>query len=220
MPPNPPRICVVLVNDTPTALDAITPLVDMFEVRIDLIGPGWRRLAVHLKKPWIACNRRADEGGKWSGSEDERIQQLRDALKLGASIIDIELAAPALTDVVKEMKGKTQLLVSYHNLKTTPSLEKLKEIVTKQQTAGADICKVVTTACTFADNLIVLKLVSDFSSSENIVSFAMGAEGQLSRILSPLAGGCFTYASLGEGKQSAEGQLTVKALREIYRTLR
>ena len=63
------------------------------------------------------------------------------------------------------------------------------------------------------DNLTVLKLIAEFSSTTKIVSFAMGTEGQFSRILCPLAGGYFTYASVGEGKESAEGQLTVNALK-------
>jgi 3-dehydroquinate dehydratase-1 len=219
LPPNPLKICVALVNDDPAAVDAITPLVDMFEVRIDLIGPGWRQVVGRLKKPWIACVRLADEGGKWDGSEAERIKQLRNAVDLGASIVDIELSTPGLTDFTKDVKGKAQVLVSYHNLEATPSLDVLQQTIVSQLAAGADICKVVTTARSFADNLTVLKLISEFSPKHKIVSFAMGAEGQLSRILCPLAGGYFTYASVGEGKESAEGQLTIKDLKEIYGTL-
>jgi 3-dehydroquinate dehydratase-1 len=47
----------------------------------------------------------------------------------------------------------------------------------------------------------------------------MGVNGQLSRILCPLAGGYFTYASVKTGRESAKGQVTVTELREIYRML-
>jgi 3-dehydroquinate dehydratase len=47
----------------------------------------------------------------------------------------------------------------------------------------------------------------------------MGAAGQLSRVLCPLVGGYFTYASIEEGMESADGQITVKSLKEIYRIL-
>lgn len=216
MAPNPPKICVALVNDDLDVIKTHSPLVDIFEVRIDLIGKRWQKVAAHLKKPWIACNRRSDEGGKWDGKEAARINELRDALELGAAIIDIELATPSLVDFVKEIKGKTKCLISYHNIKTTPPLEELRRIVNRQLKAGADICKVVTTARAFADNFVVLDLVAAFSPKIQIVAFAMGAQGKLSRILSPLAGGAFTYASGGQGKESAEGQLTVKTLRETY----
>jgi len=49
-----------------------------------------------------------------------------------------------------------------------------------------------------------------------MVSFAMGHLGLVSRILCPLVGGYFTYASLGEGRESAPGQLTVGHLKKIY----
>jgi 3-dehydroquinate dehydratase-1 len=216
---NPPKICAAITNDDLAAIDGVAPLVDLFEVRIDLIGAGWWKVAAHLKKPWIACNRRADEGDKWGDKESARIAELRAAVELGATIVDIELATQSVADLVKEIRGRAAYLVSYHNLKETPPLETLRQIVDRQLAEGADICKVVTTARTFADNLVVLQLVSEFSSSGNIVSFAMGAKGQLSRILCPLAGGYFTYASLGAGRESADGQLTVRDLREIYRML-
>jgi 3-dehydroquinate dehydratase type I len=199
-------------------LKGIEPLVDLFEVRIDLIGKDWQKVAASLNKPWIACNRRADEGGKWSGREAARIKELRRALELGANIIDIELVTPSAAAIIKEIKGRAECLISYHNIKETPPLDKLRQVVIDQLAVGADICKVVTTARSFADNVSVLKLISDFSET-NIISFAMGAVGQLSRVLCPLVGGCLTYASVKKGKESAAGQVTVKELRDIYKVL-
>ena len=81
--------------------------------------------------------------------------------------------------------------------------------------AGADICKVITTAQGFEDNLTVLQLTAEFPETK-IVSFAMGPLGFASRILCPLVGGDFTYASIEEGKESAAGQITARDLRKIY----
>jgi 3-dehydroquinate dehydratase type I len=186
-------------------------------MRIDLIGKGWREVAACLNKPWLACNRRAEEGGKWRGSETERIDELLGAIGLGAGIIDVELATPGLARVVNKIKGKAECLISYHNNKETPQ-EKLREIVRQQLDAGADICKVVTTARSFADNIAVLRLIQEFPGTK-VVAFAMGAEGQISRVLCPLVGGCFTYASMAEGKESAAGQMAVEDLCKIYRML-
>ena len=44
----------------------------------------------------------------------------------------------------------------------------------------------------------------------------MGQPGLVSRILCPLVGGDFTYASTEKGKESAAGQITVTELRKIY----
>ena len=210
-----PKICAAIVNSDLEALDSVEPLVDLFEVRIDLIGKGWRSVAERLTRPWIACNRRVEEGGKWGQSESLRIKELLSALELGASIVDIELATPGLERVIGNIRDKAECLISYHNIKETPSLDRLRQIIINQLAAGADICKVVTTARKFTDNLVVLQLIADFPSAR-VISFAMGVSGQLSRVLCPLVGGYFTYASVAKGRESAGGQLTVGDLRKIY----
>ena len=213
-----PRICASIVNADVPSIQKVEPLVDFYEVRIDIIGAGWQELAKRLRKPWIACNRRAEEGGKWRGGERERIRELLVALELGAAIIDIELAAPNVARIVREIKGKAECLVSRHDVKGTPSSGELKSLVKEQLNAGADICKVVTSARSFADNLAVLQLIPEFPEAK-VVSFAMGAAGQISRVLCPLVGGYFTYASIDSGRESAEGQVTAAELRRIYELL-
>jgi len=105
--------------------------------------------------------------------------------------------------------------VSSHQLTGTPPLDSLKGIVERQLAAGADICKVITTATSFDDNLRVLQLITAFPNEE-IVSFAMGPLGSVSRVLCPLVGGYFTYASIEEGRESASGQVTVRDLGKLY----
>ncbi len=69
----------------------------------------------------------------------------------------------------------------------------------------------VTTARSLEDNLTVLRLISEFPGVR-LVSFAMGPLGVVSRVLCPLVGGDFTYASIEKGKESAQGQITVRDL--------
>ncbi|HLB27947.1 MAG TPA: type I 3-dehydroquinate dehydratase [Dehalococcoidales bacterium] len=210
-----PRICAVIVNTDLDAVKEVEPIADLFEVRLDIIGEGWQELVKKLKKPWIATNRTTDEGGQWRGTEARRIEALLQAIELGAAMVDIEFKTKNLENIVPLVKKRVKCILSYHNLEKTPPFEDLKGIAQKQLNAGADICKVVTTAREFDDNLSVLRLVSEFSKHK-IVSFAMGQAGQLSRLLSPLAGADFTYASIERGKESAPGQITVKELTEIY----
>jgi len=210
-----PNICAVLVTDDLEAIKATEPLVELFEVRIDLIGDGWQQIAQRLNKPGIACNRRSAEGGQWAGGEAGRIERLLEATGLGANIIDIELETPNLAKFMPDIKKRAKCLLSFHELEKTPPIDKLRELVQRQLKAGADICKVATTAKKFGDNLTVLQLIADFPQAK-VVSFAMGAPGFTSRILCPLAGGEFTYASIEEGRESAPGQMTVKQLRKIY----
>ena len=210
-----PRICAVIVNSDLEAIRGAEPFVELFEVRIDLVGEGWQELVKHLRKPWIACKRSADEGGSWRGDETRRIGELVEAAELGAGIVDIELETGNLKEAVKQIDKRAECLLSFHELKATPSLDRMKEIVQRQLEAGADICKVVATAQSFEDNLSVLQLIAEFPRTR-IVSFAMGNSGMTSRVLCPLVGGDFTYASIEKGKESAPGQITAEDLRKLY----
>lgn len=212
-----PSICASIVNSDLSGLSKVEPLVDRFEVRIDLTGNNWQDVVKHLKKPWIACNRRVEEGGKGETEESQRINKLLKAIELGAGIVDIELGTKNLTDFIPAIKEKARCLVSSH-LGNTPPLAELKKIVKEQLESGADICKVVTTARKFEDNLTVLSLFSEFPEAR-LISFAMGNSGLISRVICPLAGGYFTYAAIDKGKESAPGQLTVAELDKIYKMI-
>ena len=210
-----PRICAVIVDSDLGAIEEVEPFVDLFEVRIDLIGDGWQELVKQLKQPWIACNRSLDEGGRWQGSEARRIERLLQAVELGADIVDVELRTKNLENVVQLIKKRTKCLLSSHDLEKTSPLDEMKKIVQRQLKASADICKVITTAQSFEDNLTVLQLIAEFPKTR-VVSLAMGPLGYTSRILCPLVGGDFTYASIEKGRESAPGQIAAKDLRKLY----
>ncbi len=214
-----PRICAVIVNRDLAAIKAIEPFVELFEVRIDLIGDGWQELVKQLNRPWIASNRCAEEGGKWEGDEARRIDELVTATELGADIVDIELNTRNLKAAIPVIKKRAKCLLSFHELEKTPPLDMMKGMVQRQLATGADICKVITTARRFEDNLTTLQLIAE-SPKTKIVSFAMGPLGLASRILCPLVGGDFTYASIEEGKESAPGQITARELRKLYDSIK
>jgi 3-dehydroquinate dehydratase-1 len=210
-----PRICAVITENNLAAIRKVEPLVDLLEVRIDLIGDGWTEIVGQLHKPWIACNRKVDEGGKGASDEAARVAELLKAIELGADMIDIELRSENLPTTVKLIKQKAKCLISFHDLQGTPSFEDMKGIIWQQIRAGADICKVVTTAKRPEDGFSVLQLIPAFPGVA-VVAFAMGAPGLTSRILCPLMGGAFTYASIEADKESAPGQITAAELRKTY----
>jgi len=214
-----PKICASIVNDDLEAIKGVAPLVDLYEVRIDLIGFEWRELTGQLPKPWIACNRKPEEGGMWPGGERERIAELLAALELGVEIIDVELSTQGLADILARVKKRAKCLISYHDMKETPSIDVMKEIMQRQLAAGADICKVVTTAQKFEDNVSTLQLIREFPENR-VVSFAMGPLGLISRVLCPLVGGEFIYAAIAAGQEAASGQITANELRKIYSMVR
>jgi 3-dehydroquinate dehydratase I len=214
-----PRICVSIVDGNIEAVKEIEHEIDLFEVRLDLIGPQWPELVKFIEKPWIACNRSPQEGGQGDPDQTKRVEELLWAAEAGACILDLEYRTPGLNEIVPLVKSRAKCMLSFHDLIETPSYNTLVQIATSQIKAGADFCKIVTTAHSLEDNLAVLKLIKNFPETK-MVAFSMGEPGRISRILSPLAGGYYTYACITEGRESAAGQIPVKELLEIYEILR
>ena len=213
-----PSLCASIITTDIKAIKDIEPLVDLFEVRIDLIGDGWTEIAKQLKKPWIACNRMVEEGGKWQGNEARRIEKLLQAMELGAKIVDVEYNAKNVDNIISFIRKRATCLLSFHDFEKTPPLETLKQTVQKELKAGADICKIVTFAQSFEDNLTVLQLITEFPG-KRVVAFAMGPQGMASRVLAPLAGAYFTYGAVEKGKESAPGQIPVVDMQRLYKIL-
>jgi len=126
------RLCASITSNDIPSVKMIEPIVDLFEVRIDLIGDSWTDVARQLKKPWIACNRMVEEGGKWEGNEARRIERLLQAIELGAKIVDIEYNAKNVENIIKLIKKRAECLLSFHDFQKTPSLDVMKQIVNKE----------------------------------------------------------------------------------------
>lgn len=211
-----PDICasITRVEDLDAALKA-APEVALYEVRIDLVGDDWRLLAGKLPHPWIACNRSVEEGGKAPAEARERLEVLRDAIELGATYVDIEVATPDVAGWLESLNRKAVVILSHHDVTGTPDIDILRGIALRQRESGADICKVVTTCKKMGDNLTVLQLCRE-DAEHGVVAFGMGELGAVSRVLAPLHGARFTYASLAAGHESAPGQLTVEHMAAFY----
>lgn len=172
------------------------------------------------KTPLIATSRSLKEGGKFKGSEEERKEILLNAAKAGFKYIDVELSMPLLQETIKELrKYDVKIIISFHDFEKTPGIDKLKSILNQEVSYGADVCKIVTTAKKFEDNLTIFNFLNEESKRVKLVSFAMGEYGKISRVLSPFFGSYFTFASLEKGRETAPGQLTVYELKSIYETL-
>lgn len=196
--------------------------VDLVEIRLDYLKSldGIEAAIDEAAVPLIATNRQFSQGGKRPQREDERIKKLLETARLGFSYADIELTTPKVEFVTEELvEIGVKPIVSFHDFDGTPGIERMRKIVRSQIEIGADVCKLVTRANKLSDNLSCLSLVSEMSERTKIVCFAMGEQGLLSRVFSPLFGAYFTYASLGRGLETAPGQLSTQRLRRIYESL-
>jgi len=221
------RICVSVLPETVAeALELVEKAenhrADLIEVRLDNFKEHDKLsdIAGCSKMPLIATSHSVKCHGKFRGSETERKQILLKAAGNGFEYVDIELSASELESIVNDVHGMgAKCIVSFHDFNQTPSLPQMKEVLRKEIASGADVCKVVTTAKSVEDNLTVLSFVSEACKSAKTVCFSMGELGKISRFLSPLFGGFFTFASLEKGGETASGQLTIQEMRVAYEAL-
>jgi len=225
------RICVsILPKTVPEALRLIEKAeaahADLIEVRLDCLEDclenhrGLADLAAHGKTPKIATNMPHSCQGKFSGTEAERQQTLRDAAKSGFEYVDVELSTPQLKDLVKELKALgAKPIASFHKFNGSLGTSELNSILEREISSGAEVCKIVTTAKRLEDNLTTLNFTSTASSKAKLVCFCMGELGKISRLLSPLFGSFFTFASLERGNETASGQMTIQEMKATYELL-
>jgi len=66
---------------------------DLVEVRLDCLDQSANiaELLAHRRKPVIIACRRAEDGGEWTGHEEERLALLRQCVVSKADYVEIEL---------------------------------------------------------------------------------------------------------------------------------
>ena len=195
---------------------------DLIEVRLDCFQDYSRLadVAAHGKTPKIATCKLCNSHGKFCETETEQEQVLRSAAKNGFEYVDVDLAHPKLRGIIKELKQiGVKPIVSFHDFTETPITAELSSVLNKEVASGAEVCKIITTAKDLEDNLTVLNFTSAACNKAKIVCFAMGETGKISRLLSPLFGGYFTFASLERGNETAVGQLTIQEMKTAYKLL-
>ncbi|MDD1775530.1 MAG: type I 3-dehydroquinate dehydratase [Methanobacterium sp.] len=207
-------ICVPLVQTDlnkclETANKALKIGADMLELRMDALNYLDSDKIVDflddLSVKTIVTNRTAQEGGLFKGSEVERTDILKDVAG-HADYVDIEL----ITDEnlrSKVISAANSSIVSYHNFKQTPSVEKLLEIIKEEHNLG-DLAKFAVMPVSMGDTLKVLEVLSRV---ENTIGISMGDMGSYTRITAALFGSPITFASLDE--KSAPGQLSIELTR-------
>ncbi len=218
------RICVsILPKDIEEALSLIETAekekANLVEVRLDHLGAArnLKDLVKSTKIPLIATNKLLIENGFFGGTETARQQTLFLAAKNGFEYVDVDLGGLKLKETIGELKPLgAKLIVSYHNFNGTLNISEMVKILEEEMACGANVCKIVTTANKMEDNLAMLNFVSAMSSKTKLVCFCMGEQGKVSRLLSPLFGAFFTFASLKQGSETAAGQMTVQEMRATY----
>lgn len=222
------KICVSIgTNDVDSLKNMVDESLknnaDFIEIRFDFfdratINDVLEIVLDHKEQAVFTC-RANDEGGKYSGAEQERVTTLRRLAAFRPMLLDVEYNTMKQNEDLQDQFEalNCDVLVSWHDFEQTPSKDELVNQMNKMKEYGNNI-KIVTMAKSLNDSISILKLYEDAKNSNiNLVAFCMGEHGILSRVLCTFAGARFTYATLGEAL--APGQLSMKKMRSIYEKL-
>jgi len=195
---------------------------DFIEVRLDkLEAPNFGDLSASTKTPLIATNKLPNERKSFTGTQMQCWQTLIDAAKNGFQYVDLDLTSLKLKKQITELKAlNVKSIVSFHKFDGTFSISEMHRILEEEISSGADVCKIVGVAEQVHDNLNVLNFVSENAAKTRLVCFCMGEQGRISRLLSPIFGAFFTFATLEYGNETALGQISINDMRTAYSLLR
>jgi len=218
------KTCVTLAESNPSKLNSLLKTTlkrsDYAEIRFDFMEPNKVPAALNLVKKYLSrciCTLRSrSEGGKFSGSEKNRISILKLIAEYNPHLLDIEYnTIKQNNDLYKYLKNtKTNLLISWHDFSKTPNASFLKTTAKKMRQFSKNI-KIVTTANSIKDTLNVLVLYKS-QKNTNLLAFAMGDYGRMSRILCTQLGSPYTYVSLG--KPIAPGQFSLNEIKSMFKS--
>ena len=215
------KTCVSVAETTPDKTKKTLKIAllksDFVEIRFDFLRKEQIPETLEMIKKdlsRIVCTLRPKtEGGKFSGSEKERVAILKLIAEYNPFLLDVEFnTLKKDSELRKYLKStKTKLLVSWHDFKKTPKSSELKKKINQMSKFSSNV-KIVSTAKSTDDSTRMLELYSK-KGKNNLISFAMGDLGRISRILCLYLGSPYTYVSLG--KAVAPGQFSVDEVKKI-----
>ena len=164
----------------------------------------------------LATCRRVAAGGKFRGSVVSQLDTLSKAAAAGCQVVDLELqsAVHCKPEQLRRLRSHAALILSHHDFRATKNLE---ETLDKMVAISADFYKIVSTATTLYDNVVMMKFLEKNSDKYSLIGVCMGEQGIISRVLGVRAGSMFTFAAVSQDEKTAPGQVTAQDLRGTYR---
>jgi len=215
------KTCASIAEKTPKRLkQTLTKALkksDYAEIRFDFLNPNAVPDALQLirkdLRKCVCTLRPVSEGGKFSGSEKNRISIMKLIAEYNPFLLDVELNTLSKNKNLRRYLKSTgtDILLSWHNFKQTPSNSALKKKLAQMKKISNNI-KIVTMAKSINDATQVLSLYKN--NNTKLIAFSMGNYGRISRILCLFLGSPYTYASLG--KPIAPGQFSVDEVKSIF----
>ena len=194
---------------------------DLLELRLDGLLHAVdtvKKSIAKLPAPLIVTARHPAEGGANRASPQQRRALLREFLPY-ATYLDVELrSAPLLRELLRTARAKSvRTIISFHDLRGTPSAVRLDKLASAARSLGADVVKVATRTDTSSQ---VNRLLDFFGRQQDrrtkIAVMGIGRFGQACRRELFRRGCPFNYAPLGPPQ--LKGQLSLAQLGRIDAT--
>ncbi|MHC1611049.1 MAG: type I 3-dehydroquinate dehydratase [Candidatus Methanospirareceae archaeon] len=203
---------------------------DAIELRIDLLKDEERRIeevkefVSRLTMPVIITNRKREEGGSFTGTEEERIAMLSSVLETAeVDAVDLEFSSRTAgrTAVIEEANSlHIPVIFSFHDFNGVPGRSELVKLITRMYEEGGSIAKIAVTPHRLTDALLLLDLTHEFSREGKLLAtIGMGPVGRHLRVIAPLYGSVLTYGFIEGEEEVAPGQFSVKELRSMLERL-
>lgn len=219
------KICASLAAENASDLaaqakNAFDLGADFIEARLDFIAPEHVMQAADGidKDRAVFTLRSKNQGGRFSGTEEERVKLLRKLAEKRPMLVDVELETLQANDNLADYLELASIptLVSWHDFEKTPPNDEIADIITEMR-LYSNYVKVVTTAKSVEDSVRLMSLYENSLGLHPII-FAMGEAGVVTRVLCALYGAPYTYAALE--KAVAPGQLTIAQMNQLFSSIR
>lgn len=165
--------------------------------------------------PVIFTLRKKSQGGLYQQDEEQRLKDILQLCQLNPDFLDLEYDVPnTFLYEIKLQYPNIKLICSYHNFEYTP--DSLQTILYSIKNSYSDSYKIATYANKTLDALKMLEFIKIFKNQFSLTGICMGEAGQCTRILGPIVGNAFNYASASQFESTASGQFTIDELLSIY----
>lgn len=211
----PDRVCAVVARTRhkmmQVELREAARKAKFLEVRLDFLAKAvdFKRLQPFKDCAWLGTLRRPADGGRWPGTEAERLTVLRQAIVSGCfEWVDLE------SDIADQIRrfGPVKRVISYHNMTETPA--NLGDIYDAMLKQDGDVYKLAVLTKTAEDLERVLDIQK--RATKPTIAFGMGDLGFPSRFLALKFGAPWIYALFNRDRELAPGMPAVDDFRTTY----
>lgn len=189
---------------------------DLIELCLDHLvkSPDISDLVDAVEKPILIACRRSQDGGQWTGNEQERLQLLRQAIVAEPEWIELDL------DIASQVPryGTTKRVIAYTSLYEPlgSTRGEIDRVFQSAREADADVVKFAWPTPTLEAAWPLLSTVSQ-KRELPVVGMGLGSCGLTLSLLGRKYGSPWIYAALERGMEAYEGQPTVGDLDDLHR---